>query len=91
MFTIAYNKQTKFILYWRYDDSTNLEKPTAQHHLSVYCDNNNLLVGDYEAVELPWNSKAKYIIGRDMFDDVNYQIYADPNWIEPTPALTSTE
>ena len=83
MFTIAYNKQTKFILYSRYDASTNVDKPTPLEHLNNYCEINNLNASDFQAIELPWNPKAQYIIGRDLFDETNNTIYADPNWVEP--------
>jgi hypothetical protein len=91
MFSIAYNKQTKYLVYWRYDNSTNVEKPTAQHHLSVFCDANNLDANNYSATQLPWNPKAQYVIGRDMFNEIDNSIYVDPNWVEPTPTLELTE
>jgi hypothetical protein len=86
MFHIAYNKQTKFILYTFFNGSIGVEKPTPQQHLSIFCDNNDLLVGDYETVELPCNPKAQYIIGRDKFDETDNTIYADPDWVAPTSA-----
>ena len=91
MFSIAYNKQTKFILYWRYDDVVNVEKLTAQQHLSVYCNNNNLDANNYSATQVPWNPKAQYVIGRDMFNEIDNSIYVDPNWVEPTPTPEPTE
>jgi hypothetical protein len=90
MFSFAYNKQTKFILYWRYDDVVNVEKLTAQQHLSVYCNNNNLDANNYTAIELPWNPKAQYVIGRDKFDESENRIYADTDWVAPVEALLPT-
>jgi hypothetical protein len=87
MYSIAYNRNTKKILYTRYDDSVGIEKPNANYWLQDHCKFNNLNSVDYVAVDLTanYNPDLKVILGNHVFNESTGTIEPDPNWVAPAP------
>jgi hypothetical protein len=83
MFTIAYFKNTKKIAWSRFDSSTLNDLLTPQQLLERYCDDNDLDVNDYIALELPWDKKLRIVIGNHVYNESAQKIEADPNYVPP--------
>jgi len=91
MFIVIYNKQTKYIAQLRHDNSVGVEKPTPEFWLQEHCESQNLNSNNFAVASISFDKKLQIVLGRDLFDETNNTIYADPDWVAPTPAPTPTE
>ena len=87
MFYIIYNTLSKYIIASCLDNSTPISG-TLESRFSSHLKLNRLNVNEYKAVELPHDEDLEIVIGRDMFNEDTSTIYADPNWVAPTPEPT---
>jgi hypothetical protein len=83
MFTIFYLKSSKKITYAYKNDSVGVLIPTPQQQLAVHCDNNNLNVDDFVAIEHPWNRNLILVHGNHIYNEATQQIETDPNYVPP--------
>ena len=65
-------------------DTQSIHSLTAQQHLEQFCDDNELDVANFVAMEYPYNKKFQIVLGNHMFNETTQQIEADPNYIPPT-------
>jgi hypothetical protein len=83
MLYIIYNTASKLIVNTRLDLSSPAPSP-AEFWMADYAKSHNVLASEYTIVVHPDND-AQVWIGRDKYDPDTQTIYADPNWVAPTP------
>ena len=84
MFTIAYSKSTKKIVYARHDQG-----PQVAHdfYFNQLCENNNLNVDDYVCIEHTYDKKLNVVLGNHVFNEATGQIEADPSYVPPVDPI----
>lgn len=83
MFVIIYDKNTKRIVHWQFDNSEN---PITAQQAFEYC--------PYDKSDLSFAEIMKpeedIVIFRTLFDPLTGAVYDDPNWIEPPVIETAS-
>lgn len=85
MFSIAYLKNTKKIAWARVDSSSLNDLLTPQELLERYCEDNELNINEYIALELPHDKKLRIVIGNHIYNETTGKIEEDPNYVPPPP------
>jgi hypothetical protein len=79
MFTIAYLKSSKKIVYARHDVGSQV---AFDFYFNQHCENNNLNVNDYVCIEHTYDKKLNVVLGNHIFNEATQQIEADPSYVE---------
>jgi hypothetical protein len=81
MYTIAYYKTTKKIMFSRHDYSTVM--PFAfDFYFKNFCKQNKLNEDDYTVIEHTFDDNLNIVYGNHIFNEATQQIEADPSYVE---------
>jgi hypothetical protein len=82
MFTIAYSKQSKKIVFARYDQGPTV---AVDFYFNQHCEINNLDKHEYIVLEYAYDKTLLVEIGKHIFNPVTGLIEVDPLYIAPAP------
>jgi hypothetical protein len=82
MFTIAYSKRTKKIVYARHDQGPTV---AVDFYFKQHCEMNNIDTDDLVCIELPYDKKLNVVLGKYLYNPVTGSIEEDPTVVkQPT-------
>jgi len=90
IYSIIYRKNDKHLVEARTLAIDNANLPTLEFLLNDFCENNELNVADYEAVELSSALPKNIYFGKHIYDAASNSVIVDPTWIEPPTAETAS-
>jgi len=96
MYSLVINKSSNKIVLAHNDGSVRHNIPTPEEQLLIFCDNNNLNVNDFFAIEYPWDKRNPVDLSRHIYNPATGLVEDDPNWVAtppvepPPPAPTET-